>query len=176
MLKIFSTQLQGIFKKIEEKEEINLEEGARLLSQALIGDGALYIHGFDELKAIEVTALHGPEPIQKGRPLYEDGKLTTVSSMDRVLLIARSSSDKKAIEVASSLLNQGISVVAISSITNTEHEGLQHLVDVHINSHVSKGLIPDETGNRFGIPSSLAALYTYYGLYFTILEILEENE
>jgi hypothetical protein len=176
MLKIFSTQLQGIFKKIAEKEEMNLEEGARLLSQALVGEGSVYIHGFDEQKAVEVTAINGPEPLLRAKPLYKDGNLAPVTSLDRVLIVTRSSSDQQGLELASALTNNRIPVVAISSILNTDEKGLQDIVDVHINCFATKGLIPDETGDRFGIPTSLAALYTYYGLYFTILEILEENE
>ncbi|MFL6556676.1 MAG: DUF2529 family protein, partial [Bacillus sp. (in: firmicutes)] len=33
MLKMFTTQLTGMFKRIEEKEEYSFEDGARLLAQ-----------------------------------------------------------------------------------------------------------------------------------------------
>ena len=33
MLKMFTTQLTGLFKRIEEKEEYSFEDGARLLAQ-----------------------------------------------------------------------------------------------------------------------------------------------
>ncbi|MBM6616776.1 DUF2529 family protein [Bacillus suaedaesalsae] len=174
MLKIFATQLQGIFKKIEEKEEENLEDGARLLSQAIIGDGTVYIHGFDELKAVELTALEGPEVFPKALPLYNDGVLADVTSLDRVLLITRTSADTSAVELAKVLSEKGISVVAVS---NKGDDGrLPSIVDVHIDSYVTKGLIPDETGNRYGVPTTIGALYAYYGLYFTVKEFLEENE
>lgn len=174
MLKIFATQLQGIFKKIEEKEEENLEDGARLLAQAIIGDGNVYIHGFDELKAVELTALLGPERFSKALPLYKDGVQSDVTSLDRVLLITRTSSDPSAIELATSLREKGISVVAISNVGDEDR--LTSVVDVHINSHVTKGLIPDETGSRYGVPTNIGALYAYYGLFFTVKEFLEENE
>jgi hypothetical protein len=45
-----------------------------------------------------------------------------------------------------------------------------------MNLQLSKGLLPDEVGNRFGLPSSMAALFTYYGLKFTFDEILAEYE
>lgn len=174
MLKIFATQLQGIFKKIEEKEEENLEDGARILAQAIIGDGNVYIHGFDELKAVELTALQGPERFPKALPLYYDGVQADVTSLDRVLLISRASSDSSAIELATALREKGISVVAISSVGDEDR--LTSVVDVHINSYVTKGLIPDETGSRYGVPTTIGALYAYYGLFFTVKEFLEENE
>ncbi|KAA0548625.1 DUF2529 domain-containing protein [Bacillus sp. BGMRC 2118] len=174
MLKIFATQLQGIFKKIEEKEEESLEDGARLLSQALIGDGSVYIHGFDELKSIEFTALKGPETFPKALPLYTHDTLADITSLDRVLLISRTSSDPSAVQLATLLREKGVSVVAISNIG--DEDLLSTLVDVHINSYVTKGLIPDDTGNRYGLPTTIGALYAYYGLYFTVKEFLEENE
>jgi len=50
------------------------------------------------------------------------------------------------------------------------------LADVHINLQLLKGLLPDDFGNRYGYPSSMAALYVYYGIKFTIDEILAEYE
>ena len=48
------------------------------------------------------------------------------------------------------------------------------LADVHIDLQLIKGLLPNDAGERFGYPSSMAALYVYYGLKFTIEEILAE--
>lgn len=48
------------------------------------------------------------------------------------------------------------------------------MADVHIDLRLKKGLLPDELGNRVGYPTSLVALYIYFGLKFTIEEILEE--
>jgi hypothetical protein len=53
---------------------------------------------------------------------------------------------------------------------------LHQLVDVHITSHLTKGLLPDDNENRFGFASAMIALYAYYGLMFTIQEIIAEYE
>ncbi|MFZ3589092.1 DUF2529 domain-containing protein [Bacillus sp. DJP31] len=176
MLKMFTTQLQGVFKKIEEKETMNIEEGARLLSQALIGEGTVYIYGFDELKAVELTATMGPETLNGARSLNVENDLADVTSLDRVLLVTRYSTDPEAIQLAKTLLEKGIPTVAVSCVVNQEQECLHHIVDVHIDSQLSIGLLPDEVGGRFGLPTAVIALYTYYGLYFTIQEILDEYE
>ncbi|WP_456277419.1 DUF2529 domain-containing protein [Bacillus sp. AK128] len=176
MLKMFTTQLQGVFKKIEEKEDVHIEEGARLLSQALVGDGAVYVYGLEELQAVELTALLGPEKLEGFLPYLKNGQAVDVKPLDRVLIFARNSNDVKAIALVKDLQENGIPTVAVSSIHNQEEEGLHQLANVHINTYLTKGLIPDDFGNRYGIPTSMVALYTYYGLMFTVKEILAEYE
>jgi hypothetical protein len=176
MLKMFSTQLQGIFKKIEEKEDFSIEEGARLLSQALIGDGKVFIYGLEELKAVELTAMLGPEKLQGVQPYIHNGKKATIQPLDRVLIIAQFSNDSTALATIKALRYQNIPTVVVSSIVNEAEEGLHKLADVHINSHLTRGLIPDDDGNRYGLPTAIVALYAYYGLMFTIKEIIAEYE
>jgi hypothetical protein len=50
------------------------------------------------------------------------------------------------------------------------------LADVHIDLRIQRGLIPDETGNRYGYPTLIAALFAYYGIKFTLEEIIKEYE
>ncbi|MFJ5759427.1 DUF2529 domain-containing protein [Neobacillus sp. NPDC093182] len=165
MLKMFTTQLTGLFKRIEEKEEFSFEDGARLLAQGQ----SIYVVGFKEMKGVEFEALEGAEPLK--------GALTNVdaaTSADRVLLFTRTSADQEAVELAEKLLEKEIPFVAIS--TSVSDGKLEELADVHINLQLTKGLLPDDFGNRYGYPSSMAALYVYYGLKFTIDEILAEYE
>lgn len=165
MLKMFTTQLTGLFKRIEEKEEFSFEDGARLLAQGQ----NIYVAGFKEMKGIEFEALEGAEPLK--------GALTNVdeaASADRVLLFSRTSADQEAAEFAAKLHKKGIPFVAVS--TSVEDGKLEQLADVHINLQLKKGLLPDDFGNRYGYPSLMAALYVYYGLKFTIDEILAEYE
>lgn len=166
MLKMFTTQLTGLFKRIEEKEEFSFEDGARLLAQGQ----NIYVVGFKEMKAVEFEALEGAEPLK--------GALTNVeaaTSADRVLLFTRHSDDPEAVELAVGFHEKGVPFVAVS--TSISEDGkLEELADVHINLQLKKGLLPDDFGNRYGYPSSMAALYVYYGLKFTIDEILAEYE
>ncbi len=64
--------------------------------------------------------------------------------------------------------------MAVSTHIEENQETLVELADVHIDLQLKKGLLPDDAGNRIGYPSSMAALYVYYGLKFTIEEILAE--
>ncbi len=167
MLKMFTTQLTGLFKKIAEKEEFSFEDGARLLAQGQ----TIYLLGFQEMKAVEFEALESAEPLKGAKVLMNIDEL---SSADRVLLFSRTSSDEEAIEWASKLQELGIPFVAASTVVPDGK--LAELADVHINLQLTKGLLPDDFGNRYGYPASMAALFVYYGLKFTIDEIFAEYD
>ncbi|MGG1397001.1 DUF2529 domain-containing protein [Bacillus salipaludis] len=172
MLKMFTTQLTGLFKRIDEKEEFSFEDGARLLAQAPVGDGTIYLSGFREMKAVEFEALEGAEPLKSAQVL---GDLTSVTDADRVLIFTRTSADEAAVTLARLLQEKGIPFVAVSSV-GEEAGQLVELADVHIDLGLKKALLPDEFGGRYGYPSSMAGLFVYYGLKFTIDEILGEYE
>ncbi|WP_462410212.1 DUF2529 domain-containing protein [Neobacillus sp. Marseille-QA0830] len=173
MLKMFSTQLTGLFKRIAENEEFSFEDGARLLAQAASGDGSIYIFAAKEMKAVPAEATEGAEPLGSAKELTSE-TLSELTDADRVLLFTRNSDDVEAIMVAESLVEKNIPFVVVS--TNVEDGRLAEIADVHIDLRLTKGLLPDETGGRFGYPSSMAGLFVYYGLKFTIDEILAEYE
>ncbi|WP_042463628.1 DUF2529 domain-containing protein [Neobacillus dielmonensis] len=173
MLKMFSTQLTGVFKKIAENEEFSFEDGARLLAQATAGDGYIYIFGAKEMRAVPAEAIDGAEPLRSAKELTAEN-LSEVTDADRVLLFTRTSNDNDTVQLAERLAERRIPFVAVSTVLD---EGkLTELADVHIDLRLTRGLLPDETGGRFGIPASMAALFVYYGLKFTIDEILAEYE
>ncbi|MFL6561345.1 MAG: DUF2529 domain-containing protein [Bacillus sp. (in: firmicutes)] len=172
MLKMFTTQLTGLFKRLEEKEEYAFEDGARLLAQAQIGDGSIYIFATKEMKAVEFEALEGAEPF-KGVKLFEGVEELTDS--DRVMIFTRFSKDVAALQVDEQLREKEIPFVAVA--TSVPEAGpLMELADLLIDLRLTKGLLPDDEGNRYGYPSSMAALFVYFGLKFTIEEILAEYE
>ncbi|WP_078414438.1 DUF2529 domain-containing protein [Priestia abyssalis] len=176
MLKIFTTQLTGYFKQIQEKEEFHIEDGARVLAQAIIGDGNIYIYGKDEMQAVGLEATKSQEPLPSTKLMaFEDiGHLT---SADRVLLVSRTSTDPHILDLAQRLQEQGVLTVGISPIEKeTTLPSLEDFVDAHIDTKLLKPLIPDDEGNRYGFPGIMTALYAYYGLHLTIKEIITEYE
>lgn len=172
MLKMFSTQLAGLFKRIQEKNEFSLEDGARLLAQAAVGDGTIYLCGIHEMEAVVAEATEGAEPFSSIKRWQDSVEVTPA---DRVVLFSRFSNDAEAVNLSKKLVELGIPFVAASTATG-DQEDLTSMADVHIDLLLSKGLIPDEFGNRVGYPASMAALFVYYGLKFTIDEILADNE
>lgn len=176
MLKMFTTQLIGQFKKIQEEEDFALEDGARLLSQALIGEGgAVYIHGSREMNAVSSEALFGKDHIPRVQPLMTNGQMENIDSTDRVLLISRYSSDQEILTVARELHELHVPIVAMATL-DEENTEISELADVFLNLHAKSGLVPTDTGERVGYPASLLALYTYFALSLLISEIIAEND
>lgn len=174
MLKMFSTQLAGLFKRIHEKEEFAFEDAARLIAQAAVSDGTIYMYGINEMAAVVQEATLGAEPLRAAKKLPSE--FTGIQESDRAIIISRSSDDELAVAVAKKLQELGVLFVAISTKVESESEDLFDLADVAINLHLTKGLLPDETGNRYGLPTSMAALFAYYGLKFTFDEIIAEYD
>ena len=171
---MFATQLNGLFKKIQESQMESIEDGARLLSQASIAEGTIYVCGTNEMAAVSHEATMGAEPLSHCIALRPDESLELIGNMDRVLLITRYSSDPQALQLAKQLSEKQIPFVAISTHMGEATLSLIDLADVHIDLQLKKGLLPNDMGERFGYPSSIAALIVYYGLKFTIEEILAE--
>ncbi|MDQ0154332.1 DUF2529 domain-containing protein [Robertmurraya andreesenii] len=172
MLKMFSTQLSGLFKKIQEQEEFSFEDGARLIAQAAVGDGSVYLFGEDEMGAVISEALYSAEPFEKVKRW--DGQDESLTSADRVIIFSRYSHDDAAVSAGKWLIEREIPFVSVSTHITTEKDNLVHLADVHIDLHLKRALLPDDEGNRFGYPASMAALFVYYGLKFTLEEIMED--
>lgn len=175
MLKIFSTQINGLFKKMMDQEEFNIEDAARLLAQAAVGEGSIYIYGFEEMDGVTKEALHGVEPFPKAKA-YDLNETFTLGSEDRFLVFSRFSNNPEAVQLAKQLQQENIPFVAISTVVETDTDSLVTLADVHIDLRVQRGLIPDELGNRVGYPTLLVALYAYYGIKFTLEEILQDYQ
>ncbi|SFA42305.1 protein of unknown function [Parageobacillus thermantarcticus] len=176
-MKIFATQMIGYLKKIAEEEEMALEDGARLLAQAIVGDGRILLHGFHEMEAVVIEALYGHDKLPKAVRLMENGHLRNdIDETDRILLIARFSNDQDAIRLAERLKEQGLEIAAISAVVKDEQPSLVDVVDVHIDSKLLKPIIPKDDGSRIGMPTVITASFAYYCLLLTIYDILEEYE
>lgn len=174
MLKMFSTQLTGLFKRIQDKEEFSFEDAARLIAQAAVSNGSIFLYGHQEMEAVVLEATVGAEPLRFAKRFPHE--IDEIQESDRAIIISRYSTDLEAIEYGKKLQEIGVPFVAISTKTDSDKEDLFDIADVTMNLQLSKGLLPDETGNRYGLPTSMAALYTYYGLKFTFDEILAEYE
>jgi hypothetical protein len=173
MLKMLATQLTGVFSKIQEKEEFSLEDGARLLAQAAVGEGTIYIKGFQEMEGVVSEALSGAEPLGNAKMLE---RVAELSHTDRVLLFARLSDDPDAVALGRTLVSIGVPFVSVAGTKQDAENDLTQLADVHINTQIVKPLLPTEDGRRTCFPSLIAALFAYFGLKFIIDEILQEYE
>lgn len=177
MMKIFTTQLMSFFKRIQEQEELSIEDGARLLAQASVGEGSIYIYGHKELDGVRIEATQSFEFIKNAKPLLnENGEIAEVAREDRVVLFTHYSSDEEAISIAKQLVEKDIQIVGVSAKVKDFENGLETLTDVHIDSKLLKPIIPDDDGSRYGFPSLMTSLFVYYALNFTLKEIMSEYE
>lgn len=171
MLKMFSTQLTGLFKRIMDKEEFSFEDTARLLAQARVGEGSVILYADKEMKGVLSEAFEGFEPLE-GAKVYTDE--LPLAGEDRYLLFTRHSDDDGALALARKLQQEGIPFAAAATSVSSEGEDLKELADVFIDLNVKRGLLPNDDGSRFGMPALMAALFVYYGIKFTLEEILSE--
>jgi hypothetical protein len=174
MLKMFATQLTGLFKRIQEKEEFAFEDAARLIAQAAVSEGSIYLYGVSEMEAVVLEATVGSEPMQFAKPF--PAETSEILDSDRAIIVTRFSTDPEALACAQQLRDAGVPFVALATKMESSGEDLFDLADVSLNLQLTKGLLPDEMGNRFGFPTAMAGLFAYYGLKFTFDEILEEYE
>lgn len=173
MQKMFTTQLTGLFNRILSSMEFEMEDGARLIAQALVGDGKVFIKGFHEMNGVVFEALEGEEPLERAHLFEEVEKLTPA---DRMVIFTRYSDDEKAISLANQLIEKNIPFVAVAGLKKEVETGLHQLADIFINTNIIKPLLPGEDGERVGFPSLMASLYIYHCLKFTIDEMLAEYE
>lgn len=169
--KIFLTQLTGVLKKIQEQEEFQLEDSARLIAQALVGEGTVFIWGNQELEGVIFEATKGKEAIPRVKKLDEIEPLT---DLDRVILFSRTSSDKELLELGRNLYEKNVPFIAVAS--KVEGEGIESIADIFIDLKIKNGLIPTETGERIGYPYLIASIFVYHHISFLVKEILSEYE
>lgn len=171
MLKILSTQYRYFLNKIEEDQEL-FEDAARLLCQALIGEGDVYIYGKEEMDAVVREALYGQDRHEKIKRLVDDKPL---HHADRALLFVRSPSDEDAIALAKRLYERYVPFAVVTTKKADDHP-LESLSDVYIHLGVRGGIIPTESGKRIGHLDTALALYTYICIRCLIDDILSEYE
>jgi DNA-binding MurR/RpiR family transcriptional regulator len=174
MLKIFTTQLVGYFNMIQEKEEMNIEDCSRTIASAIIGDGAVYFHGYNEMMAVCYEAVLGQEPLPKSSFLYENGEKATLSKLDRVIIAAPSADHKDAIALAKEAKAEGATVIGLSVDFPDLPESLASVCDFHMNTQLHSPLVPTDSGEKIGTPTAMTGLYSYYALYLTTKEILAD--
>ncbi|WP_185971106.1 DUF2529 family protein [Alkalicoccobacillus porphyridii] len=175
MLRIFTTQLTGLTKEFLQKQEEQLEDAARLLAQAAISGGTIYIAAYGEMKAIQAEALHGKEPLIQAAA-FTDEACKQLSDRDRIILATRSSDDPEAVALAKSLHQKGIPFLSITTLTGNADDSLVSFSDIILNLGIQHSLVPTDNGSRIGYPASLLGLYAYFYLSLTLKDMLMELE
>nr|WP_106783494.1 DUF2529 family protein [Lysinibacillus timonensis] len=174
-MKILTTQLTGLLQRITQSEEESIEETARLLAQASVGQGNVYFACFDELQAVELNALHGSETFYKLVPWTPETEITEV---DRVCIFTTSCKNETALHLAKQLSTAFIPFSVIASEAPGEDNELSELAYTYISMKIRGGLIPHPTklGERIIIPHLFAALFIYEAIKLSYDEMIDDEE
>ncbi|MGP4081618.1 DUF2529 family protein [Pseudalkalibacillus sp. R45] len=170
MLKIFTTQLSGVFKKIDEQEDDTLEDCSRLLAQTITGNGTIHIKGFGELEGIASAITGSSESLPACVPYGEN----VVEAGDCILAFANKARDIEMEKLVAQAESEGISVVSVAAVEKGDEPIPNE--EFHIDTKLLKPLVPGDDGERIGYPVFMLALYIYYALYFNTNEMLAEYD
>lgn len=169
-MKMLTTQLNGLLDRIAKNNEDSIEETARLLAQATVGEGKIIIAAFDELNAVHTVAMMSEKPFLGVIPYHADLK---IGQADRVWIFTRSAHDSRALELARHLADQFIPFAAVAPENETDNE-LVDLAMTYISTGLLRGLLPGEDGERIVEPHALAALFIYEAVKISYDEMLED--
>lgn len=175
MSKILTTQMTGLLQRISSSEEFAIEDTARLLAQAAIGEGNVYFICFDELKAVQLNALESAEPFYKLATYNED---TVLTDADRVIIFTRSASNPEAIAFAQKLFDDFIPFAAVASEVESAENELSNLAYTYISLKIRGGILPHPTnlGERIVFPHLMAALFIYEAIKMEYDEMIGEKD
>lgn len=170
-MKILTTQITGLFQRIAAKNEEAVEETARLLAQALVGEGRVVIAAFDEMAAVASNAILGAEPLERAVTFSNELELTRA---DRVWILARTSDDQRALRLAETLTESGIPFAALAAEAMADGNKLAELATTYLATGITKGLLPGPDGNRIVEPHAMAALFLYEAVKLELDEMLAD--
>ncbi|WP_274309089.1 DUF2529 family protein [Solibacillus daqui] len=175
MSKILTTQLTGLLQRIGQSEEEAIEETARLLAQAAIGQGTVYFATFGEMDAIAMQAELGVQRFTKFARYNDSVKLIPA---DRVIIFTRQANDAQVIQLAQKLHADFIPFAAVASEVASEDNELSNLAYTYISLKMRGGILPHPTklGERIVFPHIMAALYIYEAIKMEFDEMVDDDE
>lgn len=173
MSKILTTQLSGLLQRITQNEENAIEETARLLAQAAIGEGHVYFACFGEMQVVELNAFQAVEPFHKLVCWTAD---TVLTEADRVCIFTRSAHDTEALALAQELHQRFIPFSAVANEVGNAENPLADLAYTYISTRVKGGLLPNDVGQRIVVPHAIAGLFVYEAVKIAYDEMLALDE
>lgn len=175
MSKILSTQMSGLFQRIIQNDEEAIEETARLLAQASVGQGKVYFACFDALQSVEINALQNTEPFHN---LTKWTPETILTDSDRVCIFTTSCQNAEALSLAKKLYSDFIPFAVVSSEPQGENNELSELAYTYTSMKIRGGILPHPTklGERIVVPHLIAALFIYEAIKLNYDEMISDDE
>lgn len=171
-MKMLTTQLTGLLQRIASSQEEPIEETSRLLAQAAVGEGMIYLATFGEMNAVFSNAqASGLFPrLQQWTPG------TKVTSADRVWIITPHCHDAQVLKLSHSLADSFIPFSLMATEKAEATDGLSDLAYTYISLGFSKGLLPTDTGERIVLPYAFSALFVYEAVLMAVREMVGEED
>ncbi|MGO1989610.1 DUF2529 family protein [Mammaliicoccus vitulinus] len=170
MLKIFNTQLNGIFSKIDAQLE-EIEIASQLLMQAANGEGSIFIKTFDEIDYFNDFMTKSNESLPHSKTLDHLDEVHTIDSTDRVLLVG---------SFFTAELNHWIQklndldidfvVIANKDKDHKSHENLMHYIDLS----TPRAIVPTADFSKIITPHIMALNYIYYIMFAEMYEMTQD--
>lgn len=175
MFKMLTTQLTGLYQRVLQTEEDNIEDAARLLAQAAIGEGNVYFACFGELQAVEDNAFLSAAPFTQLARYTPDVELTDA---DRVCIFTPTASNEAAISLAQYCNDHFIPFAVVASEKAADDNVLSDLAYVYISLKVRGGLLPHPTdlSKRVVMPHLLSALFVYEAMKLSYDEMVDGDD
>lgn len=167
------TQVQGLMQTLKDEQDETIEDASRLIAQRIVGDGSVFIHGIDQMEAIETYAIQGEQTLNSMESLRQKDHFTNVCELDLVYVFSPFANDEKAREVASFAKKQGAHVIGIASVAPEQGQQFFDECDLTLDLGVKHALVPTEN-KRIGAPHVPMASIAYDCIYLTVTEMIEE--
>lgn len=165
---MLTTQLSGLLDRIATNNEEAIEETARLLAQATVGEGRIVIAAFDEFEVVSTIAKFGENAFERV-VIYEDQ--LAIDPADRVWILTPSVEDERALRLASKLDDDFIPFAVVAP-EKEDDQTLYNEAMTFISTGLLKGLLPGENGDRIVKPHGLSALFIYEAVKMSYDEML----
>lgn len=156
-MKMLTTQVTGLLQRIATSQEDAIEETARLLAQATVGEGQVYLAPFGEMEALYANATAS----QLFPSLTKWTSESELTSADRVWILTPRADHPEALALARELSDRFIPFSALAADKASEENVLSELAYTYVSLGFAKGLLPTDTGERVVLPYALAGLFVY---------------
>ncbi|HGH0908368.1 TPA: DUF2529 family protein [Staphylococcus pseudintermedius] len=170
MSKMLTTQLTGIFNRLDQ-QELDIQMAAQSLIQAMGGEGHVYIKGYGDLKCFESYILTSFEKLHSSLALDDYPSFDVLDTTDRVLLFGAEYSEEMARDLEQLIADDRYVVV----ITNKpkEVELPDHLMHF-INLSTPRPIVYTEDYDKVVQPHLMALNYVYYEIYTQMVEMMRD--
>ncbi|MDK3768185.1 DUF2529 family protein [Staphylococcus pseudintermedius] len=170
MSKMLTTQLTGIFNRLDQ-QELDIQMAAQSLIQAMGGEGHVYIKGYGDLKCFESYILTSFEKLHSSLALDDYPSFDVLDTTDRVLLFGAEYSEEMARDLEQ-LIADDRDVVVITNKPK-EVESPDHLMHF-INLSTPRPIVYTEDYDKVVQPHLMALNYVYYEIYTQMVEMMRD--